>query len=268
MRREALRLPSPTVARWAIIVLLLILWEVLPRIGAISPLFLPPLSEAVRIGIIDWHDYAAALWVTLGEVAIALIFACGGGILGGALLGSVPVLRTVLLPVVSSLYAVPIVIIYPLLTVWLGIGPASKIAFASIGGLFPTILATAAGIRTIDPNLLLAARSMGATLWQRILFVAIPAAIPTVLAGLRLGGVLVIVGVVVSEMLISSAGIGYLVTRYRTVLDSAHVFAAVLLIVLVTLIYDTLARMLERRASAWQPQTRTYLRGTPDGVVA
>jgi NitT/TauT family transport system permease protein len=268
MQGDVRRLPSPAVTRWAIIVLLLILWEVLPRIGAISPLFLPPLSEAVRIGIVDWPDYAAALWVTLGEVAVALLFACGGGILGGALLGSVPVLRTVLLPVVSSLYAVPIVIIYPLLTVWLGIGPSSKIAFASIGGLFPTMLATAAGIRTIDPNLLLAARSMGATLWQRILFVAIPAAIPTVLAGLRLGGVLVIVGVVVSEMLISSAGIGYLVTRYRTVLDSAHVFAAVLLIVLVTLIYDTLARMLERRASVWQPQARTYLRGTPDGVVA
>jgi NitT/TauT family transport system permease protein len=268
MSGETIRLPPPAVARWAIIVTLLILWEILPRIGAISPLFLPPLSQAVSILVADWREYGAALWVTLGEVTVALLFACGGGILGGALLGSVPTLRAILLPVVSSLYAVPIVIVYPLLTVWFGIGPASKIAFASIGGLFPTMLATAAGIRTIDPNLLLAARSMGATIWQRILLVAIPAAIPTVLAGLRLGGVLVIVGVVVSEMLISSAGIGYLVTRYRTVLDSGHVFAAVLLIVLLTLIYDTLARMLERRAGAWQPQARTYLRGTPDGVVA
>ena len=94
------------------------------------------------------------------------------------------------------------------------------------------MLATAAGIRTIDPNLLLAARSMGATLPQRILRVVIPASIPTVLAGLRLGGVLVIVSVVVAEMLTSTAGIGYMVTRYRTVLDSAHVFGAVLLIVL------------------------------------
>ena len=70
------------------------------------------------------------------------------------------------------------------------------------------MLSTAAGIQTIDPQLVLAARSMGATLSQRLVRVIIPAAIPTVLSGLRVGGALVIVGVVVSEMLISSAGIG------------------------------------------------------------
>jgi NitT/TauT family transport system permease protein/taurine transport system permease protein len=97
---------------------------------------------------------------------------------------------------------------------------------------------------------------MGATRWQRITRVIIPASIPTVLAGLRLGGVLVIVSVVVAEMLTSTAGIGYIVTRYRTVLDSAHVFGAVLLIVLLTLMFDTLARFLERRGAAWQPQSQ------------
>jgi NitT/TauT family transport system permease protein len=248
------RRPAPWVTRWLLIALLLVLWEVLPRIGVIPQLFLPPLSDTLRAAISDWPEYAAALWVTLGEVAVALVFACGGGILCGAVLGSVPKLRTLLLPVASSLYAVPIVIVYPLLTVWLGIGVASKIAFGALGGFFPTLLATAAGIRTIDPNLLLAARSMGATLPQRILRVVIPASIPTVLAGLRLGGVLVIVGVVVAEMLISSAGIGYLVSRYRTVLDSPHVFAAVLLIVLLTLMFDTVARLIERYAAAWQPR--------------
>jgi NitT/TauT family transport system permease protein len=244
--------PSPTTLRWIIIAALLVLWEVLPRAGAISPLFLPPLSETFRAVITDWPEYADALLVSLGEVAVALIFACGGGILTGAVIGSVPVLRTLLLPVASSLYAVPLVVLYPVLTVWLGIGPESKIAFAALNGFLPTALATAAGIRTIDPNLVLAARSMGATLSQRVTRVIIPAAIPTVLAGLRLGGVLVIVGVVVSEMLTSTAGIGYIVTRYRTVLDSAHVFGAVLLIVLLTLLFDTLARFLERRATAWQ----------------
>ncbi len=255
--------PSPTILRWIIIAALLVLWEMLPRVGAISPLFLPPLSETLRAVITDWPEYADALFVSLGEVAVALVFACGGGILAGAVIGSVPVLRTLLLPVASSLYAVPLVILYPVLTVWLGIGSESKIAFAAINGFLPTTLATAAGIRTIDPNLVLAARSMGATLGQRVTRVIIPAAIPTVLAGLRLGGVLVIVGVVVSEMLTSTAGIGYIVTRYRTVLDSAHVFGAVLLIVLLTLLFDTLARFLERRATAWQPQAQRDPRRMP-----
>ena len=76
------------------------------------------------------------------------------------------------------------------------------------------MLGTAAGIRTIDPQLLLAARSMGATLPQLITRVILPASIPAVLAGLRMGGALVIVGVVVSEMLISTAGIGYMISFY------------------------------------------------------
>jgi NitT/TauT family transport system permease protein/taurine transport system permease protein len=157
---------------------------------------------------------------------------------------------------VSSLYAVPLVILYPVFTVWLGIGSESKIAFASIYGFLPTMLATAAGIQTIDPQLLLAARSMGATLSQRLVRVIIPAAIPTVLSGLRVGGALVIVGVVVSEMLISSAGIGYLISRYRTILDSQHVFAGVLLVLFLAIAFNAAIRWIERKAAIWQTGTR------------
>ena len=76
------------------------------------------------------------------------------------------------------------------------------------------------------------------------------------LAGLRLGGALTIIGVVVSEMLTSSAGIGYLVTRYRTILDSAHVFAAILMILLLSILFDLLARAVERRTLVWQTAGR------------
>jgi NitT/TauT family transport system permease protein/taurine transport system permease protein len=154
---------------------------------------------------------------------------------------------------------VPLVILYPVFTVWLGIGSESKIAFASIYGFLPTMLATAAGIQTIDPQLLIAARSMGATLTQRVTRVIIPAAIPTVLSGLRVGGALVIVGVVVSEMLISSAGIGYLISRYRTILDSAHVFAGVLLVLFLAVAFNAIIRLVERKAAVWQTGTRAGL---------
>jgi NitT/TauT family transport system permease protein/taurine transport system permease protein len=97
------------------------------------------------------------------------------------------------------MYAVPIVILYPIFTAWFGIGSQSKIIFAGVYGFFPVMLSTAAGIRTIDAQLLLAARSMGATLPQQITRVIIPASIPTVLTGLRLGGALTIIGVVVAN---------------------------------------------------------------------
>ena len=118
------------------------------------------------------------------------------------------------------------------------------------------MLSTAAGIQTIDQNFLVAARSMGASLPQQITRVVIPASIPTVLAGLRLGGALAIIGVVVSEMLTSAAGIGYLVSRYRTVLDSPRVFAAILMILVLSVLFDALARWVERRTLVWQTAGR------------
>ena len=242
----------PSAARWAIVALLLIGWEVLPRAGLVAPLFLPPLTATLAAAASGWREYGENLGVTLWEVAAAMLLACGGGLCAGAAIGSVAALRRPLLPVISSVYAVPLVVLYPVLTVWCGIGPASKVVFAGLYGLFPTMLATAAGIATIDASLLVAARSMGATPLQRVLHVMLPASIPTVLAGLRLGGALVIVGVVVAEMLVATEGIGYLVSRYRTILDSPHVFAAVLLVLAVALLFDTAMRLLERRTRSWQ----------------
>jgi NitT/TauT family transport system permease protein len=247
---------SAKTLRRLIVIALIVLWEVLPRIGAIPELFLPSLSQTLQAGWNDAGEYRNALAVTLYEVAVAMVFACGGGIVAGAVIGSLPRPRLLIMPMVSSLYAVPLVILYPVFTVWLGIGSESKIAFAGLYGFLPTMLATSAGIQTIDPQLLLAARSMGATLSQRVTRVVIPAAIPTVLSGLRIGGALVIVGVVVSEMLISSAGIGYLISRYRTILDSPHVFAGVLLVLLMAVAFNALIRLIERRAAVWQVGTR------------
>jgi NitT/TauT family transport system permease protein/taurine transport system permease protein len=253
--------------RHLIIVALIVLWELLPRAGLVPELFLPSLSSTLIAGWSDAGEYGHALMTTLYEVAIAMLFACGGGILLGAIVGSLPRPRILIMPLVSSLYAVPLVILYPVFTVWFGIGAESKIAFAAIYGFLPTMLATAAGIQTIDPQLLLAARSMGATLSQRLIRVVLPAAIPTVLSGLRVGGALVIVGVVVSEMLISSAGIGYLISRYRTVLDSPHVFAGVLLVLALAIVFNAAIRMIERKAAIWQTGTRAGRRAADDVVT-
>ena len=233
----------------------------MPRTQIIPELFLPSLSKTVAVLIKDWHEYASELMVTLYEVAFAMLIACGFGILAGALVGGIALLRSLLLPVFSSMYAVPIVILYPIFTAWFGIGSESKILFAGVYGFFPVMLSTAAGIRTIDPQLLLAARSMGASLPQQITRVIIPASIPTVLTGLRLGGALTIIGVVVSEMLTSAAGIGYLVTRYRTILDSPHVFGAIVMILLLSILFDTFARAIERRTMVWQTAGRRQREG-------
>jgi len=251
-----MRRPAPATVRWAILAAILILWEFVPTTGLLPELFLPALSKTLSVLYSDRHIYWAALLVTLYEVALSMLIACGLGILVGAVVGGLATLRNLLLPIFSSLYAVPIVILYPVFTAWFGIGSASKIAFAGIYGFFPVMLSTAAGIRTIDPQFILAARSMGATLPQQIMRVIIPASLPTVFAGLRLGGALTIIGVVVAEMLTASAGIGYLVTLNRTILDSPRVFAAILAILVLSIAYYMMARAIESRMVVWQSAGR------------
>jgi NitT/TauT family transport system permease protein len=266
-----MRRPAPSTVRWLILLGLLVFWELFPRTGIIPELFMPALTKVIAVLVKDWREYVSELAVTLYEVFFAMLIACGFGILAGALVGGIALLRNLLLPVFSSLYAVPIVILYPIFTAWFGIGSESKIIFAGVYGFFPVMLSTAAGIRTIDAQLLLAARSMGATLPQQITRVIIPASIPTVLTGLRLGGALTIIGVVVSEMLTSAAGIGYLVTRYRTILDSPHVFGAIVMILLLSILFDTFARAIERRTMVWQTAGRRQKEGDvpePMGRVA
>jgi NitT/TauT family transport system permease protein len=243
---------SARLLRRLLVLALVILWEALPRMGVIPVLFLPPLTMVLAVAWSDAAEYGGALLVTLYEVAFAMLISCGGGILAGAVVGSMPRVRTLLLPLASTAYAVPIVILYPLFTVWFGFGSESKIAFAALYGFLPTMLGTAAGVQTIDPQLLLAARSMGATLPQRIRRVVLPAAIPTVLSSLRIGGALAIVGVVVAEMLISSAGIGYLISRNRTLLDSPRVFAGILLVLVLAVAFDGLIQVLERRVAIFK----------------
>src|SRR3982074_1856887 len=117
---------SPTTLRRLIVISLVMLWEALPHAGVIPELFLPSLSSTIAAGWNEAGEYGHALAVTLYEVAISMVFACGGGILAGAIVGSLPRPRVLIMPMISSIYAMPLVILYPVFTVWLGIGSGSQ----------------------------------------------------------------------------------------------------------------------------------------------
>lgn len=240
----------------------LVAWEALPRAGLIPSLFLPPLTETLRALVAGWRDYGWHLMFSLKAIGISMLIACGLGIGGGLLAGSIAPVKRVAQPLASGLYAVPFVILYPLFTAWFGIGPQAKIAFASIYGLLPCLLGTMAGVQTIDRHYVTVARSMRATRWQMMSRVLLPAAIPTVLSAFRVGGALVIVGIVVAEMLTSAEGIGYLITRYRTLLDSPRVFAGILVVVALVFAFDGLVKLCERRTRHWRLSTRSGETGT------
>ena len=231
---------------------ILLAWEVLPRAGVIPRLFVPSLSEAVGALVGNYREYVGSLPTTVGEILAAYAIACGGGIVVGQLIAASPRARRMLLPVIRSAYAVPLVVLYPVMMVWFGLGAQSKVAFAAIYAFIPTVLTAVAGVAALSPALAETARAFGATRLQQIVFIAVPASLPSVVAALRLGGALVIVGVIVAEMLGAADGLGFLITRYRTLLNSPGVYAGIIVVLLMTGVHEALLRRLERRVSSYE----------------
>ena len=236
----------------ALYVAILVAWEALPRSGIVPRLFVPPLSEALETLVKDRREYLGSLPTTLGEILVSYTIACGGGILVGQFIGAVPTVRRMLLPVLRGAYAVPLVVLYPVMMVWFGLGSESKIAFASIYAFIPTMLTAVAGVAALSPGLAETAHAFGATRTQQILYVALPASLPSIVAALRLGGALVIVGVIVAEMLGAADGLGFLITRQRTLLNSPGVYAGIILVLAMTGLHETLLRRLERKVAAYR----------------
>ena len=245
---------SPIALRWLCLAVLLVLWEVAPRAGWVHGVILATPSATLAGGLAEWDLFAAALAFTFGEIVVSLAIAYGIGGTLGLLIGLSPFGRRAALPLLSSFYALPLVVIYPVMTAWFGIGPASKVWFASLYGVFPVILATAAGVQLVDTRLILMARAQGARIWPMMTEVIVPAALPAVISGLRVGGALVTVGVVVAEMLASTDGIGFLITQNRTMFRTPQVYFGILVVLVLAGTLDTLISRLERRASRWRPR--------------
>ncbi len=242
----------PRLSQAALYLGILAAWEILPRAGLVPRLFVPPLSEALGALVADHREYLGSLPTTFGEILVSYLIVCGGGIGLGQLVGSSATAQRMLLPVLRGAYAVPLVVLYPVMMVWFGLGSQSKIAFASIYAFIPTLLTAVAGVGALSPALAETARAFGATRAQQILYVALPASLPSVVAALRLGGALVIVGVIVAQMLGAAEGLGFLITRHRTLLNSPGVYAGIVLVLLITGLHEVLLRGLERKVAAYR----------------
>jgi ABC-type nitrate/sulfonate/bicarbonate transport system permease component len=154
-------------------------------------------------------------------------------------------------PILAGLYAIPSVVWYPSLMLFFGLGPASKIAFGVLLGFFPVVLAVLAGIRAVDRHLLTVARAMGAGPGACFVKVMLPAMTGTLLAGLRAGLALSVVGVIVGEVLGARGGLGYLITYAYGFMRTADYAALAVLALALVVTVDGAAALLERRARRW-----------------
>jgi len=242
------------IVRAAIVAVALAVWEIAARIG--SPLLYVPPSAAVPalrdlLLLRSYPDLPAHLLLTVREIVVAYGLAVAAGLAVGFALGLYRTLGRAYGPILAALYAVPAVVWYPSLMLFFGLDAASKIAFGFLLGFFPITLAVLAGIRQVNPQLVTVARAFGARPPTIFVKVLVPGMLFTLVAGLRTGLALSVVGVVVGEILGSKAGMGSLINHAYGLLKTADYVALVVVTLIVIVATDAAASLLERRAQRW-----------------
>jgi ABC-type nitrate/sulfonate/bicarbonate transport system permease component len=242
---------SPTAARLAIIVAMLAAWEAGVRWFG-NPLFVSPPSR-VAVALLDLagnRDVLAAVARTCLEISIAFALSTILGVGLGLLVGLHRFTRGAMYPVILLLYAVPQVTMLPLFVLVFGIGMVSKIAFGVSHGVFPILMTVAAGVQNIEPILVTSARAMGASRRQILLAVVFPHALSSFFTGMRLGMTAVLLGVLLAELYVSQAGVGYFTTMFTQTFQPQNLFALVAVLAAIAIMLNALCRWAELRFRA------------------
>ena len=175
-----------------------------------------------------WGHVGATAWAFLLAFALSAVF----GLLLGLLLGLQRFAADVAEPILAGFYTIPKVTLYPVVLLVFGLGVSAKVAFGVMHGLVPVTLFTLGAIRTLPPVLLRAARSLRLTPWEAMRSVLLPACLPDIINGLRLGFSLSLLGVLIGEMFSSQRGLGFLLVtglaQHNVALTTAVVLAIVL----------------------------------------
>ena len=227
-------------------------WEGLARAGWVDPLFVPaPTAVAGAFPRIA-GSAVAGLGDTLAKTAIAYVLSVALGVTLGIAVGSVRALREVLSPFVVALYGMPKILVLPWIVLLLGFGTAPAILYGTIHGFFPILVLVMGGVRDVDRTLIGVARAFGATTWQLYWKVLLPAIVPTVLAGMRLGIVFCLLGVLIVEMFAGVRGMGHVMGSLANGFRAPELFAATALVSAASIAIVLGLDALNERLSHWR----------------
>jgi NitT/TauT family transport system permease protein len=250
------RAPRPGHPVWLLqlvsIAAVVALWELGARVGWIDPLFVPAPSAVIgafgRIG----GRALAGLGDTLVKTAIAYGVAVVLGVGAGIVIGSTRVLARVLNPFVIALYGMPKILVLPWIVLLLGFGATPAIVYGAIHAFFPVLVLVTGGVRDVDRALLTVARSFGARRWQLYWKIILPAIVPSVLAGMRLGIVFSLLGVLIVEMFAGVRGMGYMMGSLANGFQAAELFAATALVSAASIAIVLALDALSDRLAPWR----------------
>lgn len=249
--------PIQRYRRWLLVgslVLVLGLWTLVIRLGDLPAFILPSpgrvaarLWQALRYGTLFYHAGVTLLEVLLGLLAGSLV----ATVLGYALARS-RLVEQLVSPYLVASQAIPVVAVAPLLVIWFGSGMFSKVLVCALIVFFPILINTLVGLQAVPENLHDLMRAMRATPWQTLRYLELPAALPVILGGLRVGATLSVTGAVVGEFIGADRGLGFLINVGRGQYDTALVFVTIFALVVMALSLYGLVILAEKRLLRWR----------------
>jgi NitT/TauT family transport system permease protein len=239
---------------FAVPVALLALWEIASRLAVVSPRYFPaPTTIAwVLVDRFVEGDLGAQSLVTLARLACAFALGAVPGVLLGLLMGIARPVRAAIEPYIAFIFPVPKITLLPFLLIILGVGEPAFVLTGATSAFFQIVISTLGGVQTLDPRLLEAGRNYGAHGARLFWKVILPAALPSIFTGLRLGLGLALVSLVAVEFIAAKSGLGHLVYRHWQMLSTPEMYAAFVLVGALGLALTRGLRALQARILTWQ----------------
>jgi NitT/TauT family transport system permease protein len=243
-------------------VVVLGVWEALVVGLHVKAVLLPP-PTAVGRAIAERHDLLLAhLWPTFYQTVLGFLLSAAGGIAVAVLITYSRIARLSLYPLIVVSQIVPKVSVAPLFIVWFGMGTPSRLLMAFLIAFFPMVINTAAGLGSVDEDILKMARAAMGTRWKIFTKIRLPHATPYIFSGMKISITLAVIGVIVSEFVAAQQGLGYLIVMANGLLDTPLMMAAIAgLSVMGLALYGVIAGA-ERLVVYWQPPEEQGWGGT------
>jgi NitT/TauT family transport system permease protein len=231
----------------------LALWQGGVELGIIDPFYVSePTAVVSRLSeLVFTPQLYSDMAFTLQNTLIGFAISAVAGVGTACLFYKVPLLQKIVDPYILALYSTPRLALAPLFIIWFGIGPASKIALVVSLCYFVMLLNTYSGLMNVDKRLINQVKMMGGGDWFVFRKVSLPASVPWVLAGTRVGMGFALMGAVVGELIISEHGLGLRLSRASGLFDTTTVFAYLVVVAVLGMVIDQLLRILERSLAGW-----------------
>jgi NitT/TauT family transport system permease protein len=229
-------------------------WEAVSRTDTVDPIILPPPSEIASATwrLMQEEYFWEAVKITLYETLAGFAIGSAAGLVLGAAIGTVPIVRHVLYPFVIAFQNTPRVALAPLFLTWFGFGLTSKIVMAATICFFPPLINTVVGIDTVDDDARTLLRSFGASRWQTFRKLTLQSSLPMVFAGLKTAMTLALIGAIVAEFVGATKGMGVLINTFNFQLNVAEAFSVIITLSLIGVVLYGLMELLDRRIVFWR----------------